>query len=66
MSPLQKLRALPPHVRAPALEVLDQLTIPLSPRDLDRAFQDAGFSRGEARKFTVALKHLRVIAMVER
>lgn len=66
VTPLQKLRALPPHVRAPALEVLDQLTAPMGPRQLDRAFQDAGFTRTEARRFTLALKHLSVIAITPR
>lgn len=66
MTPLEKLRALPPHVRAPALELLDQLTKPLDPRTMDRAFQDVGFSRGEARRFTLALKRLDVIAVVPK
>ena len=61
---LQRLRALPPVVRAPALEVLDQLTTPIPPRVLDRTFQDAGFSRSEARRMTLALKRLRVVALV--
>lgn len=64
MTPLERLRALPPHVRAPALEVLDQLTTPMGARELDRAFQNAGFTRGEARRFTLVLKHLKVIAVV--
>ncbi len=66
MTPLQKLRALPPHVRAPALEALDEISAPLGPRELDRAFQNVGFSRGDARKFTLALKHLNVIAITPR
>jgi hypothetical protein len=63
-SPYQRLRDLPAHVRAPALEVLDQLTRPLSPRELDRAIQDEGFTRAEARRVTRILKRLQVVALV--
>ncbi|MFL0412933.1 hypothetical protein [uncultured Sphingomonas sp.] len=63
MSPLEKLRNLPPHVRAPVLELLDQISTPLGPRELDRAIQDAGYSRGEARRVTKVLKTLNVIAV---
>lgn len=66
MSPLQKLRNLPPHVRAPALELLDEISAPLLPRQLDRAFQDAGFPRSEARRLTWALKHLHVVAVTPK
>lgn len=63
MTALEKLRDLPAHVRAPALELLDQLTAPLSPRELDRAVQDAGFTRSEARRVTKALKQFEIIAV---
>ena len=63
---LERLRALPPIVRTPALDVLDQLTKPIAPRCLDRAFQDAGFSRSDARRMTLALKHLQVVALVPK
>jgi DNA-binding IclR family transcriptional regulator len=65
-SPYQRLRDLPAHVRAPALEILDQLTQPLSPRALDRAIQDEGLSRSEARRITKILKRLQVVALVGR
>lgn len=65
-SPYDKLRAFPPHVRGPALDLLDQLTTPLSPRELDRAIQDEGFTRAEARKVTRILKRLQVVALVAR
>ena len=64
MTALERIRALPPIVRTPALEVLDQLTTPITPRVLDRTFQEAGFSRSEARRMTLALKRLRVVALV--
>lgn len=64
VTPLQRLRALPPVVRGPALEILDELTKPIPPRALDRHFQDAGFTRSEARRMTLALKRLQVVALV--
>lgn len=66
LSPYEKLSALPPHIRQPALEVLDQLTTPLTPRDLDRAIQNEGFTRAEAKKVTRVLKRLHVVALVGR
>ena len=66
MTALERLRALPPIVRTPALEVLDQLTKPITPRQLDQAFKDAGFARSEARRMTLALKRLNVVALVPK
>lgn len=66
MTALEKLRALPPIVRAPALELLDELTSPLSPREIDRALQNVGYSRGEARRVTKVLKTLSIVALVQR
>ena len=66
MTPLQRIRALPPIVRIPALEVLDELTRPITPRVLDRTFQEAGFSRADARRMTLALKRLQVVALVPK
>ncbi len=64
--PYQKLLDLPPHVRGPALEMLDQLTTPLSPRELDRAIQNQGFTRTQAKAVTLVLKRLQVVALVGR
>lgn len=66
MTPLEKLRAAPPAVRTAALQLLDEVSAPLGPRELDRAFQDEGFTRSEARRFTRALKHLHVVALVRK
>lgn len=63
MNALEKLRAAPPEVRAVALSMLDELSGPMSPRELDRAFADAGMSRAQARRATSALKHLNIIAV---
>lgn len=66
MTALDKLAAAPPAVRAAALELLDEVSAPLNARQLDRAFQDEGFTRSEARRMTSALKHLYVVALVPR
>lgn len=65
-SPFDRLRAFPPHVREPALAVLDELTSPLSPRELDRAIQSEGYTRAEARRLTRVLKRLHVVALISR
>lgn len=66
MTPLDKLKAAPPAVRAAALQLLDEVSSPLNPRELDRAFQDEGFTRSEARRMTRSLKHLHVVAVVRK
>ncbi len=66
LTPQQRLRALPPHVRQPALEILDQLTRPLSPREIDRAIQNEGFTRSEARRVSLVLKRLQVVALIHQ
>lgn len=67
MSALDRLRAAPEEVRAAALVLLDEFSAPLNARELDRAFQsEGGFSRSEARRMTLALKHLHVVALVRK
>lgn len=66
MSAIGKLAAAPADVRAAVLELLDEVSAPLNARQLDRAFVEEGFSRTEARRMTLALKHLYVVALVPR
>lgn len=66
MTAIERLQAAPPDVRAAALEMLDEISEPLTARQLDRAFQNVGFSRAQARRFTLALKLLSVIAVVPK
>ena len=66
MSKLAAIVAAPPEVRAAALALLDEVSAPLNARELDRAFQNEGFSRSEARRMTLALKHLHVVALVRK
>lgn len=63
MSKFDQVKALPAYLRTPVLEALDAITAPLSARELDRAVMDAGFTRGEARRVTKALKQLKIIAL---
>lgn len=66
MTAQDRLRAASPDVRNLVLELLDEISAPMAPRELDRAFQDEGFSRAQARKMTLALKHLYVVALARK
>ncbi|WP_298018253.1 hypothetical protein [uncultured Parasphingopyxis sp.] len=63
-SGIQRLVNAPSDSRALAIELLDEVSRPMSPRDLDRAFMDAGFTRTKAREMTKSLKGFNVIALV--
>jgi hypothetical protein len=58
-----KLLAAPRHVRRHVLELLDQMSAPLTARELERALCRAGFTRSQARPVVKALKVLPVIAI---
>ncbi len=66
MTRLDKVITAPPAIRDAALAMLDEISAPLSPRRLDQAFQGTGMSRSQARRATLALKHLDIIAVVPR
>ena len=66
MSSLDNLRVASPEVREAALVLLDEISAPMNARELDRAFQNEGFSRAQARRMTLALKHIFVIALVRK
>lgn len=63
MTALDKLRAAPPEVREAALALMDEISRPLTVRELDNAFRDKGFTRSQRRKFVRALNHLPIIAV---
>ena len=63
MTALEKLDAAPPDVRAAVLELLDELSAPMHPRDIERALCRAGFPRSKARPVVNVLKHLPIIAI---
>lgn len=59
-----KLMGAPHHVRRQVLDLLDQMTAPMHPREIERALQASGeFSRAERRKIVMVLKRLPVIAI---
>lgn len=58
-----RLQAHPPEVRAAALELLDELSAPMHPRDIEKALCRAGFTRSQARPVVKVLKHLPIIAI---
>lgn len=58
-----KLRAASPEVRTATVALLDELSRPLTPRELDKAFAASGLTRAQSRRATLALKHLDIIAM---
>lgn len=66
MTAQDRLKAASPEVRHLVLELLDELSAPMAPRALDRAFQDEGFSRSQARKMTLALKYFYVVALARK
>ncbi|MBW4330041.1 hypothetical protein KY084_04030 [Stakelama sp. CBK3Z-3] len=65
MTAQERLAAAPP-VRAHVLELLDEISSPMNARELDSAFQGEGFTRSQARRMTLALKHLYVVALVRK
>lgn len=66
MTAQDRLKATSPEVRILVLALLDEISTPMNPRELDRAFQDEGFSRAQARQITLTLKHLHVVALVRK
>lgn len=63
MSALDKLRIASPEVRAAVLALMDELSAPMHPREIEKALCRAGMSRGKARPIVNALKHLPIIAI---
>ena len=62
-SPVARLEGHPSHVRQLVLELLDEMTSPLHPSEIEGALFEAGFSRGERRRMVQALKRLPIIAI---
>ena len=50
-------------VRMRVLEVLDELSAPMHPREIEKALCRAGYSRSQARPIVLALKSLPIIAI---
>lgn len=63
MTRLEKLQASPPEVRAAVLELLDELSAPMSAREIEAALCRNGFKRSNARPVVNVLKRLPLIAI---
>ena len=66
MKALDALKAAPPEVRAAALAVLDQVSAPLTERQLARAFRAHGGGLLDAKRMARALRKLDIIAVAPR
>lgn len=58
-----RLQAEPHRVRQRVLELLDQMSAPMHPRDIEIALCSAGFTRSQARPIVMVLKRLTIIAI---
>lgn len=63
MTALDKLRAASPEVRDLALALLDEVSAPMHPREIERELCHNGFTRSQARPIVNALKGLPIIAV---
>ena len=58
-----RLQAEPYQVRRRVLELLDEMSAPMHPREIERALTRAGYTRSEARPIVKVLKNLPIIAI---
>ena len=63
MTALEKLDAASPEVREIVLALMDELSEPMHPREIERALCRAGMSRSKARPIVNVLKHLPIVAI---
>jgi hypothetical protein len=61
MTPSERLAAASPEVKAAALELLDAVSAPMHPRNIEKALCRGGFTRSQARPVVKVLKHLPII-----
>ena len=66
MKALDALKAAPPEVRAAALAVLDQLSAPLTERQLASALRAQRIGLLDAKRMARALRKLDIIAVAPR
>lgn len=66
MKALDALKAAPPEVRAAALAVLDQVSAPLTKRQLASAFRAQRIGLVDAKRMARALRKLDIIAVAPR
>lgn len=63
MTALDKLRAASPEVRELTLALLDEISRPMTVREIDHAFAMAGIPRSDRRPMIRALKPITIIAV---
>jgi len=63
MTVQEQLEAATPEVRAVALALLDSVSAPMHPREIERALCQNGFTRSKARPIVSVLKRLPIIAI---
>lgn len=63
MTALRQLASASPEVRKLALALLDRISAPMHPREIERALCTSGYTRSQARPIVRALKHLPIIAI---
>jgi hypothetical protein len=59
-----RIMAMSPEAREAALMVLDEISRPLSPRDIEHALRRVGVDRSRSTLFASSLKKLHIIAVV--
>lgn len=64
MTNIEKLLAeAKPEVRAVALKLLDEISAPMHPREIERTLCRNGFTRSAAKPIVIALKNLPIVAI---
>lgn len=63
MSAVNKLASASPEVRELALALMDDLSVPMTPREIEFALKAAGMTRSQARPIVKALKALPIVAI---
>lgn len=63
MTRLEKLEEAPVEVRAAVTALLDEISAPMTPREIEAALCRNGFSRSKARPIVNLLKKLPIIAI---
>ena len=63
MSALEKLANVSPEVRKAVLALMDELSAPMHPREIEQALCRSGMTRSKARPIVNVLKHLPIVAI---
>jgi repressor of nif and glnA expression len=64
VSVVDRFDAWTPEAKAAALEVLDDMSRPLSAREIERALRQHGVAKSRATLFAASLRKLNIIAVI--